>query len=170
MPDSGLPGDTGGWDVSGELWGAAGLQPGEERTRGCARRNVRVAGIRGEVRCSAGHYAGRVRTGGLSLLRRTRARLVFNTHLLSMTWVWELGKTRELKRSGVWQPCRFRLRLLPRKYYELSCCRHYREAANVMLVSFRKRYAGVERQKINPSMWGSEGVLTQPGVSTPEIV
>jgi|GEM_PF-3335237 len=30
----------------------------------------------------------------------------------------------------------------------------YREAPNVMLVSFENRYAGVEKQKINPSMWG----------------
>ena len=29
----------------------------------------------------------------------------------------------------------------------------YREAPNVMLVSFENRYAGVEKQKINPSMW-----------------
>jgi len=28
----------------------------------------------------------------------------------------------------------------------------------MMLVSFENRYAGVEKQKINPSMWGLEGV------------
>jgi len=102
VPDSGLPGDTGGWDVSGELCGAAGLQSGEERTRGCARRNVRVAGIQDEVRCSAGHYAGRMRTGGLSLLRRTRAKLVFNTHLLSMTWLW-VGRGRNASGLAPWR-------------------------------------------------------------------
>ena len=57
--------------------------------------------------------------------------------------------------------------MLPGKYYELVCCRNYRKAINVMLVSFGKWSTGVEKQKINPSMWGLEGVLTQPGVPTP---
>ena len=60
--------------------------------------------------------------------------------------------------------------MLPGKYYELLCCRNYRKAANVMLVPFEKWQAGVEKQKINPSMWGLEGVLTHPGVAHPRII
>lgn len=51
------------------------VQLGEERTRGCARRNVRVAEIRGEMRCSAGLYAD-----GRPIAAATNARQVGVQH------------------------------------------------------------------------------------------
>lgn len=57
--------------------------------------------------------------------------------------------------------------MLPEKYYEFVCCRNYRKAVNVMLVSFEKRSTGVEKQKINPSMWGFRGGIDATGGAYP---